>query len=72
MPLIGQVHLSGWFVAAGLALGTVVAEYRGILPRSRYWHLWLFGSVLGLISALPWARPCQGRPSPWPEDLSIK
>jgi hypothetical protein len=54
--LIGQVHLSGWFVAAGLVVGTVVAEYRGSLPRSRYWQWWLFGTVLGLISAVPWAR----------------
>jgi uncharacterized membrane protein YhaH (DUF805 family) len=54
--LIGQVHLSGWFVATGLALGTVVAEYRGRLPRSRYWHFWLLGTALGLLSALPWAR----------------
>jgi hypothetical protein len=60
--VIGQVHLSGWFVATGLVLGTVVAEWRGSLPRSRYWHLWLLGSVLGLISALPWARALPGSP----------
>jgi hypothetical protein len=54
--LIGQVHLSGWFVAAGLVAGTVVAEFRGGLPRSRYWHWWLFGTVLGLTIAIPWAR----------------
>ena len=54
--LIGQVHLSGWFVAAGLVVGTAVAEFRGSLPRSRHWHFWLLGSVLGLISAIPWAR----------------
>jgi len=54
--VIGQVHLSGWFVATGLVLGTLVAEWRSSLPRSRYWHWWLFGSVLGLISALPWVR----------------
>jgi hypothetical protein len=54
--LIGQVHLSGWFVAAGLVLGTAIAEYRGRLARSRHWRLWLLGSVLGLMTALPWAR----------------
>ena len=41
--VIGQVHLSGWFVAMGLVLGTVIAECRGSLPRSRYWHWWLLG-----------------------------
>jgi hypothetical protein len=58
--VIGQVHLSGWFVAMGLGLGTVVAERRRILQRSRYWHIWLLGTVLGLISALPWARALPG------------
>ncbi len=53
--VIGQVHLSGWIVATGLAVGTVVAECLGRLPRSRYWHWWLFGSVIGLSTALPWA-----------------
>jgi hypothetical protein len=54
--LIGQVHLSGWFVAGGLALGTVLAEWRGTLSRSRYWHWWLLGTILGLASAVPWLR----------------
>jgi hypothetical protein len=60
--LIGQVHLSGWFEAAGLAIGTAGAELRGTLRRSRYWHLWLCGSVVGLIPALPWARALPGLP----------
>jgi hypothetical protein len=54
--LIGQVHLSGWFVAAGLAAGTAVGEWRSRLPRSRFWYWWLLGTVLGLLTALPWAR----------------
>jgi hypothetical protein len=53
--LIGQVHLSGWFVAAGLFIGTVAAERWGSLPRSHNWRWWLFGTVLGLTIALPWA-----------------
>jgi hypothetical protein len=53
--LIGQVHLSGWFVAAGLVLGTAVAEWRGRLPRSRFWPMWLLGTILGLLTAVPWA-----------------
>jgi hypothetical protein len=66
--LIGQVHLSGWFVAAGLVLGTMIAEYRGSLPRSRYWTYWLLGSALGLIGALPWARTLMGTHLPLPAD----
>jgi hypothetical protein len=53
--LIGQVHLSGWFVALGLVLGTAFAEWRHRLPRSRYWHWWLLGNLLGFATALPWA-----------------
>jgi hypothetical protein len=53
--LIGQVHLSGWFVAAGLVIGTAVAEWKGGLPRMRTWLWWLLGTVLGLTSAIPWA-----------------
>jgi hypothetical protein len=60
--LIGQVHLSGWFVAAGLAIGTAVAEWRGCLPRARTWLWWLFGSVLGFLSALPWALGLRSLP----------
>ena len=58
--LIGQVHLSGWFVATGLALGTVVAERLGKLPRSHCWRWWILGTVLGLASAIPWLRALPG------------
>jgi uncharacterized membrane protein YhaH (DUF805 family) len=64
--LIGQVHLSGWFVAAGLAIGTAVAEWRGALGRSRYWHWWLIGSLVGLVSALPWAYELPENPVAMP------
>jgi hypothetical protein len=67
--LIGQVHLSGWFVAAGLVVGTLAAEYLGRLPRSRHWHFWLFGTVLGLIGAVPWARALLTRHSGPPGGL---
>ncbi len=66
--LIGQVHLSGWYVAAGLVLGTMIAEYRGSLPRSRYWTYWLLGSVLGMIGTLPWARSLTATPLHLPSD----
>jgi hypothetical protein len=54
--VIGQVHLSGWFVAMGLAIGTMIAELCGRWPRSRFWHWWFLGTVLGLLPAIPWAR----------------
>jgi hypothetical protein len=58
--LIGQVHLSGWFVALGLLLGTIIVDCRRAGPRPRYWHWWLLGTVLGLASAVPWARTLPG------------
>jgi hypothetical protein len=64
--LIGQVHLSGWFVAAGLAAGTAVAEWRGRLVRSRSWRWWLVGTLLGLSIALPWARALPRSPMSLP------
>jgi hypothetical protein len=52
--LSGQVHLSGWFLAAGFVIGSAVAEWRGRRPRVRTWLWWLISSFLGLISAIPW------------------
>ena len=54
--LIGQVHLSGWFIALGLLIGTVLAERLGGAARSRYWHFWLLGTALGLVSAIPFVQ----------------
>ena len=53
--LIGQVHLSGWFVAAGLVIGTFIAEKSAKLSGFRHWRFWLIGTVLGLLGAIPWA-----------------
>ena len=47
--LIGQIHLSGWFVAAGLAIGTAAAEWRGRLARTRFWHWWIAGGAAGVV-----------------------
>jgi hypothetical protein len=66
--LIGQLHLSGWFVAAGLAIGTAVGEWRGVLERSRRWRWWLLGSMIGLASAIPWARALATLPVPVPAE----
>ncbi len=54
--LIGQVHLSGCFIALGLVTGTVLAERLGGAARSRYWHFWLLGTALGLVSAVPFIQ----------------
>jgi hypothetical protein len=51
---IGQVHMSGFFLAAGLWLWTVYSDWRrGQLWQTR-WISWLVGSGLGILPFIPW------------------
>jgi hypothetical protein len=58
--LMGQIHLSAWYVAAGLAAATAVADLRGGRPWPTRWGWWLAGGALGLLPALPWALAMPG------------
>ncbi len=50
--LIGQVHMSGFFFAAGLFVFTVLHDhYNKINFR---WMYWIAGSVIGSITIVPW------------------
>ncbi|HEV7594715.1 MAG TPA: hypothetical protein VGO33_06935 [Gemmatimonadaceae bacterium] len=52
--LIGQVHLSGFFLAFALVWGTVVRDaQRGELRATR-WMYWIVGSLIGGVVLLPW------------------
>jgi hypothetical protein len=46
---LGQIHMAGFFFAAGFALWGALWDRKGV--RWRYWFL---GSVLGAIPLLPW------------------
>jgi hypothetical protein len=48
--LIGQLHLSGFFAGAGLALATWLTERKSVK-----WIPWLAGTAIGLLPLLPWA-----------------
>jgi hypothetical protein len=48
-PLLGQVHMSGFFFAAGLALWTALFDRRSV-----HWRLWLAGTLLGSVTLAPW------------------
>jgi hypothetical protein len=48
--LIGQVHMSGFFFAAGLLAWSVWSD-RG---RDTRWLSWLLGTVLGAAPLIPW------------------
>jgi len=52
--LIGQVHMSGFFLAAAVWMWTLYADGRsGRLGQVR-WGWWLGGTLLGLLPLLPW------------------
>jgi hypothetical protein len=46
---LGQIHLTGFFFAAGLAAWTALFERRSVR-----WRWWLFGSLLGALTLVPW------------------
>ncbi len=47
---LGQIHLSGFFLAAGVFLWTAFHD-----PRTR-WGYWLAGSLIGLVPMVPWLQ----------------
>jgi hypothetical protein len=47
---LGQIHMSGFFLAAGLFLWTAVYD------RQARWGAWLLGSLVGVIPLVPWLR----------------
>ncbi len=47
--LLGQIHMSGFFAAAALALATLVLDRKGT-----HWLAWLAGSAIGALLLVPW------------------
>lgn len=47
---LGQVHLSGFFLAAAVFLWTLYRD------RQARWGWWVFGSGLGALFLIPWAQ----------------
>ena len=50
--MIGQVHMSGFFMALGLLLFTLVHDYFNKINFR--WSYWLAGSLMGSIPMVPW------------------
>lgn len=46
---LGQIHMTGFFLAAGLAAWTALFDRRSVR-----WRWWLGGSLLGALTLLPW------------------
>jgi uncharacterized membrane protein YeaQ/YmgE (transglycosylase-associated protein family) len=59
---LGQIHLSGFFFAAALALWTILFERSPITPRPR-WRWWLLGSGVAAWPLVPWAAAVLTAPS---------
>ncbi len=55
--LLGQVHMSGFFFAAGLALWTALFDRRSVR-----WTPWLAGTLLGSVTLGPWLYWALGHP----------
>lgn len=49
--ILGQIHMPGFFFAAGFTLWAVLFDRRNIA-----WLGWLVGSVLGSLLMIPWLR----------------
>ena len=49
--LLGQIHMSGFFFAGGLALWTALFD-----RRSARWRAWLAGSAVGAVPLIPWVH----------------
>ena len=47
--LLGQVHMSGFFAAAGMTLATLIFDRKGTR-----WAPWFAGSAVGALPLLPW------------------
>ncbi len=62
--LIGQVHMSGFFLQPGLVLWTI-AHDRQQQPENRTrWRAWGLGTGLGLFPLLPWVYHLLTTPKP--------
>lgn len=52
-PILGQLHLSGFFAAGALSLSSFVLDWKR-QRRLVQWKLWFLGSVIGSIPLLFW------------------
>jgi hypothetical protein len=63
--LLGQVHMSGFFFSAGLVLWTALFDRRSVR-----WTAWLAGTVIGVLTLIPWLQYALGHSGPSHRALS--
>jgi hypothetical protein len=54
---LGQIHLTGFFFAAGFAAWTALFDRRSVR-----WRWWLLGSLLGALTLVPWLNHALSHP----------
>jgi hypothetical protein len=52
--ILGQIHMSGFFLAAALFLWTALFSKHAIPRRETRWGWWFIGSCLGAWPLIPW------------------
>lgn len=57
---LGQIHMSGFFMAGGVWAYTVYAGRRGHLATPVRWGWWAAGSGLAALGLIPWLRYLAG------------
>jgi hypothetical protein len=60
----GQIHMSGFFLPAGVFLWTLLHD------RKAKWGSWLLGSLAGFIPLIPWLQYMATKPPGGPSTLS--
>ena len=63
--LLGEIHMSGFFFAAGLVLWTALFDRRSVR-----WTAWLAGTLVGVLTLIPWLQYVLGHSSPSHRALS--
>jgi hypothetical protein len=61
---LGQIHISGFFFAAGLAVWTALFDRRSVR-----WRWWLLGSLLGALTLVPWLTHTLSHPGATKQSL---
>jgi hypothetical protein len=54
--ILGQIHMSGFFLAASLLFFTIFLAHRFDVHQKVHWPSWILGSVIGAIPLITWIQ----------------
>lgn len=76
--LLGQIHMSGFFMAFGVFLATLLSRPDRQTLSKRSWLAWFGGSTLGALPLIPWLwdawqnPPTEAMTRGWTEAIQLK